>query len=530
MIATRRLYNQGGDHSRETRRASARRRHLARRSGFTLVELLVVVLIILIVSAAALPVVIPAVSHRQVSEAARILQGALVGAHDTAIHNGAPAGIRLLPDPSFNGINQNPQSQLFGLLDPSLPLAANRIIPIEPAPDYSEGMVSIIQDPPGSTPFNNYTTAYLLPPYPAIQNTTANGQSVTNGVLMVEECPGAWQLVAGNWVFNPNEPTSWFWNIRIGEKIQIGNAGQIYTIVGPLFFNQNNSNPDLFVNDGPPGSTPQLTRTYTNPTGGSVTVQVEYLFLVNGQDDPPQDGFVDNLWNTASNNGNALTDQMIEFENETWQGSLASLPPLAGIQAGYHVNGYLNLAYTINRRPVPSARGRETQLPSDVVIDLTTLGGTQERSRIPLQAQNPSTGSVDILVYPSGQVVPTMNFSTPASVGLTASFFHFWLAERSDVAAINVDPATGNYIPIVAGQNVYLPIGNILQIPGQAPTPYNGPKLKGEYRLVTIFTRNGQVATNENVLFDNPLAPQNGQSYNVSLPFLQAQEGISGGH
>ncbi len=51
----------------------------------------------------ALPTVIPAFNHRQVSEAARILQGGLAGARDTAINNNAPAGIRLLPDPVFNG-------------------------------------------------------------------------------------------------------------------------------------------------------------------------------------------------------------------------------------------------------------------------------------------------------------------------------------------------------------------------------------------------------------------------------------------
>ena len=48
--------------------------------GFTLIELLAVITIIVIVSAVALPTVIPALSHRQVGEAARILQSALVGA------------------------------------------------------------------------------------------------------------------------------------------------------------------------------------------------------------------------------------------------------------------------------------------------------------------------------------------------------------------------------------------------------------------------------------------------------------------
>ena len=100
------------DRSGESPRAR-RIRRLAARRGFTLIELLVVILIILLVSAVALPVVLPAMSHRQVSEAARILQGSLVGAQNSALHNASPAGIRLLPDPAFpllyttiNGVTQ----------------------------------------------------------------------------------------------------------------------------------------------------------------------------------------------------------------------------------------------------------------------------------------------------------------------------------------------------------------------------------------------------------------------------------------
>jgi len=69
--------------------------------GFTLIELLVVITIIVLVSAAALPTILPALNHRQVSEAARILQAALAGARDAAIRANEPRGIRLLPDPAL---------------------------------------------------------------------------------------------------------------------------------------------------------------------------------------------------------------------------------------------------------------------------------------------------------------------------------------------------------------------------------------------------------------------------------------------
>src|SRR3954463_9901862 len=99
--------------------------------GFTLVELLVVILIILAVSAVALPTVIPAITHRQVSEAARLLQASLVGARDAAIHANAPRGIRLLPDPAYftalttNGQRPLPRLTTNNTIDPSAILAAN---------------------------------------------------------------------------------------------------------------------------------------------------------------------------------------------------------------------------------------------------------------------------------------------------------------------------------------------------------------------------------------------------------------------
>src|SRR5208337_1747025 len=146
----------------QERTGERRRRRQAERRGFTLIELLVVMLIILLVSAVVLPTVLPAISHRQVSEAARILQGALAGARDTAINNNAPAGIRLLPDPVLNGQSLNAPGGTVGVptLDPTRILASNRYIPIQLAPDYSEGLVSVFAVPP------NFSAGTVLPYFP----------------------------------------------------------------------------------------------------------------------------------------------------------------------------------------------------------------------------------------------------------------------------------------------------------------------------------------------------------------------------
>ena len=139
-----------------------------RRRGFTLIELLVVILIILMVSAVTLPSVISAFNHRQVSEAARILQGGLVGARDTAINTNAPAGIRLLPDPVFNGQSLNvPGVTGVTALDPRVALASNRFVPIQLAPDYSEGFVRVDRNllPPSTQRWWSNPNQYFI--YPA---------------------------------------------------------------------------------------------------------------------------------------------------------------------------------------------------------------------------------------------------------------------------------------------------------------------------------------------------------------------------
>ena len=60
------------------------------------------------------------------------------------------------------------------------------------------------------------------------------------------------------------------------------------------------------------------------------------------------------------------------------------------------------------------------------------------------------------------------------------------------------------------------------------------PAIKGEYRLVTLFTRTGQITTErQRDLFDNAGRTRRTQPdvnvYNVNHPFLQAQQGVTGG-
>ena len=106
---------------------------------------------------------------------------------------------------------------------------------------------------------------------------------------------------------------------------------------------------------------------------------------------------------------------------------------------------------------------------------------------------------------------------------MSGAFLHFWLAERSDVKAITVN--NNAFVPIVAGQPVYLPVGTINQQLIQPANPYTGPSLHGEYRIVSLFTRTGQITTSDHVQFDNPMAPASGTTYNPGYPFLAVERG-----
>jgi hypothetical protein len=323
----------------------------------------------------------------------------------------------------------------------------------------------------------------------------------------------------------PNPPTNWFWNVRIGDKFRFNDSGRYYTVVGPMTL----FNPELLVNDGLPGNS-SLTEYYgfPAPQGGKVSPSPEFLFLVNGVDDSgfdpvalvplPKDGYPDNGFdgiNWDLNNGynfdgsnRPLVDDIAEWvEVETWLGSQLPLSTKTGT-VGIAPNTFpvpATFKWTIQRRPVPSPGAREVSLPAGATIDLTTWDTTRERSRLPV---DPLNGTVDILVDQAGKVVPTTLYSNPSSAGMDQNFFHFWIADRSDV----YDPWTvaGTTFPSFPG--LPMPSGS----PGYAGTQF----LTKDRQLVTLFTRTGQIVSNSAENFD-----ATGTNGGPNAPYLDAQYG-----
>lgn len=465
------------------------------RKGFTLIELMIVILIVSIISALALPTILPAIGHRQVSESARMIQGMIVGARDAAVKRNAPSGFRLIPDPQFTGIGPatyevgsvataNPY---HGIMDPSQPLACSRIVPIEPAPNYSEGFINAIHP-------NQVPASVAAIPYPGPGATTYGH---TTALLITEEILDSTGL--------PNPRTNWFWNVRLGDKIQVNNAGPWYTIIGPMTLGPKQDNTEMFVNVGVPGSISPIP-----VASAGTTLYADLLFVVDGRDDN-QNGWIDEGWDGIDSDGKNGIDDVGEWEKESWQGASANVAT--------------GLKYTIARRPTPVTASRDVILPSGVVIDLTGWNGTQERSRLPV---NPYTGYVDILVYPNGQVVPTTIYSSPSSIGMAGAWFHFWIAERGDVGFFN-DPASAvNYWSLGQGTAPATPLLSVgvfspLVTPSPA-NPYTGPIIKGEYYLLSLAAKTGQLTSADSPGFDDPASPING-SYNVSVPFQATQQG-----
>ena len=544
-------------------------RYPRRSRAFTLIEILVVIAIILLTTVIALPLLQSSLNGRQAVDAAQVIQGAIAGARDAAIRQNEIRGIRLLPDPKMT---------LPGLGSPTAgmyQLAYNRIVPIEPAGDYTEGKLTIgPQLPPGlgmsgfPPPYPRDASGSVYPYFPSVAG-------IAPKVLMVEESPFIGGYVPtvetiGGTVYPrvPNSPTNWYWNIRVGDKVRLNGSGRSYTVVGPLTISPwgNSSkgtlgNPELFVNVGLPGTNSPLLRTFydQNYQVELANVPVEFLFLVDGLDDDG-DGFVDDGWDGYDNQANGLIDELAEWEQEAWSGLSQSTltdsaigspvsPSQPWVIANNHQGNTWDQSYTIERRPVPTAGARETLLPVGIVIDATCgipgfPNATMERSRLPV---TPGSLYVDIMMNPNGQYVPTTIYSTPTSAP-SVPFLHFWLTDRGDVYPDGTVWGTGTSGPNPPpnGTPYRLPMASDACSTGNpAPTTTNfyyppasnltAPVLQYDRRLVTFFCKSGMVVTNEIQTSPpiprstNPPSPARpGEGFNVNdvnQPFYKAQLG-----
>jgi prepilin-type N-terminal cleavage/methylation domain-containing protein len=523
--------------ARETRR---------RRGGFTLVELLVVMTIVLIVSVAALPVVLPAIRSQGVSTSALMINAELSRARDEATRANAPRGFRLMPD----------RDGRFAIGGPTP--AYSRLIAIEPAPDYSEGRIRgvILPNPPllpaplTDTPTVDamlggaYTSAIapqLLPPLPAPVLLWPTVWESKYELVLVD---GAGNPTVGI----PRPSTSWFWNVRKGDKIRVGNSGRELTIVGPdpigILPNTANfgglSNPEQFVNWGPitptnPGSTPTAV---LPPLPASVPR--EFLVVLDGIDNDG-DGYIDEAFDGIDNDGDGIIDPMFngiddpspitgmtngliddpaEFRPGEWepdapttlQAALNVAPTTLREALDNHAKGS---TYTILRQPVPSQGAREISLSSGVVIDMTTnvngLPELSERSRLPVRP----TGAVDVMLTPSGQVVQPLAGRVEA-IPANYPFFHFWITDGDDV----VEPITLADAITAGVTRLPLPLG----VPGYTP-PNPEAVLKGNRRLVSINTRSGQVTTSSLDVFDITGIGAN-RPLVIGRPYRAAESGV----
>ena len=170
------------------------------------------------------------------------------------------------------------------------------------------------------------------------------------------------------------------------------------------------------------------------------------------------------------------------------------------------------------RRPAPTTNAREISLPTNVVIDATTWGNPQIKNVRGSLSTNSRVMST-FWSIPTGRSCPPRSTRLPSSFTMGATFLHFWLAERSDVATPTSNTVKANVAP-------FLPLPK-----GLFPTLFSsGAELKGEYRLITLNARTGQISTDEDMGFDPNLSTDiSAGTYNANYPFLETQLGVKGG-
>ncbi len=551
--------------------------------GFTLVELLVVVLIVVLVGAATIKVAIFDQGGRKVSEAARMVQASIVGARDAAFRANAPRGIRLLPDPIFNGLNGGA-------------LAANRMISIGAAPDYNAGLASVSVAPANIVLPNGTMTSAVG--FLTVTEASRHRRHVWGGRPSrspTSRPPGTGTSARGTrsasatraaTTRSPGRPSSapttrrGRWAARRRRPCPPISTGTSTTVRRGCGIPPRGPPPE-------PGAPTRPTRCWAPPLGTSPSATdshfAEFLLVVNGQDDD-LDGWVDEGFDGIDNDGDGIIDPGFNGQDDDGDGIIDNPAELlwsynaAKTQKSYFGGEYepesfvgnefnsLNISgsqttdkpYTIVRRPVVTEGAREVMLPEGVVIDLTTWNGLSatpngtlpERSRLPV---DPYSFYVDVMIGPDGQVL-TASAGQSAGAQSTGSttnfptsnmpFYHFWIAEREDVYDPMFGLTTSN-VPQAQvphsnpGNNGTLtpPVVNLLPMPqgtvGQwfapsngaiTPQPYvppqaNGPYLKGDMRLVTLFVKSGQVITYD-------LGPSDFDPTDINQPYMQAQFGI----
>lgn len=496
---------------------NATRGRRRRPGGFTLTEMLIVILIILLISVAALPAVWNTYQSSGVNQAARLLQATLARARDEAIRNNAPRGIRLIPDPEFPG-------------PPSPLLASTRIIAIEPATDYTEGRVSVYglnpTDPVSGNPWYAAGSWGSFGSIPSLINPRLTIYEEKYTIVQPSGSPVSIPI--------PNSPTSWYWNIRLGDKIRFGDSGRYYTIVGPMVIRPTSENPalnsELYVNMGLPNPN-------TNPFHPGPTGLPEFLWLANGQDDDG-DGFVDEGSDGLDNDGDGVIDpgydgidndgqNGVDDPGEMYYPGNAVAPGMEYEPeqfTGPQFNTlFFNKGYTIIRRPRPSEGVAETVLPAGVVIDMTGWNSaTVERSRLPVDLV---THYVDILIAPNGTVTASNYTGNVALMGSQTPFYHFWLANREDAL---LGPLWGDTLGVPnPNPNTSNGLFYVLPMPADTPGyPAGIPALKGERRLVSLNIRTGEVIANTIELGATASGIPTGFNVNnINQPYLAAQAG-----
>lgn len=363
----------------------------SRRAGFTLVELLVVLSIIGIIAAAAIPAVMTSWRGQRVGAAASGVQGQVTLAQAQAQQGNGIAGVRFLPSAIHLTRITDPTSAAFGQVDPAAPLAWDRVVPLVQPPGYSEGLVAI------------YTGATDYP--------TSGGFSPVVGPLIVEQEPSGPPIATPGGPFYPlNPPTSWEYNVRLGDKIELG--GHFYTVAGPMFVTPAQGNVEKFVTYDPD------VLALTDRGDGR---KREYLYLVNGIDDD-EDGYPDNGFDGIDQDHDGVVDDADEWaETEAW---------LEGAKAGVRQR-----SYTLRRRPSPGPATSGVVL-AGALIDGTTWGAAAAADRIRSNLRvDPWTGEAELICDASGRFVASRSVGVPSADGMKAPFWHLWICDNEAVDA-----------------------------------------------------------------------------------------------